>query len=194
MRWQKLKHLFIDTCKLKINKKLGKRQDNTFQTYTVQPLQFVSQFRYLGHIINNEFKDDDDDIKREIHNLFMRTNVLIHRFAKCCAPVKLLLFKTYCLFLYDAALWNVYHASTLDKLNSANNKCIKLFFLYNRRYSVTSMLQEIGLPTFSRAVDSRLDSSLNPCMTRTRRDSDVMTRDSTRLDTRREGLVESVLY
>jgi len=100
-----------------------------------QPLQFVSQFRYLGHIINNEFKDDDD-IKREIRNLFMRTNLLIRRFAKCSAPVKLMLFKTYCLCLYDAALWNVYRASTLDKLNSAYNKCIKLFFLYNRHYSV----------------------------------------------------------
>jgi len=42
--------------------------------------------------------------------------------------------------LYDAALWNVYRANTLDKLNSAYNKCIKLFFLYNRRHSVTSML------------------------------------------------------
>jgi len=64
-----------------------------------------------------------------------------------------MIFKTYCLCLYDAALWNVYRASTLDKLNSAYNKCIKLSFLYNRRYSVTSMLQEIGLPTFSALID-----------------------------------------
>jgi len=55
--------------------------------------------------------------------------------------------------LYDAALWNAYRASTLDKLNSAYNKFIKLFFLYNRRYSVTSMLQEIGLLTFSVLID-----------------------------------------
>jgi len=117
-----------------------------------QPLQFVSQFRYLGHISDNEFKDGDD-IKQEICNLFMRTNVLIRRFAKCSAPVKLMLFKTYCLCLYDAALWNVYRASTWDKLISTYNKCIKLIFLYNRRYSVTSMLQEIGLPTCSALVD-----------------------------------------
>jgi len=64
-----------------------------------------------------------------------------------------MLFKTYCLYLYDAALWNVYRASTFDKLNSAYNKCIKLFFLYNRRYSVTIMLQEIGLPTFNALID-----------------------------------------
>jgi len=118
-----------------------------------QPSQFVSQFRYLSHIINNEFKDNDDEIKQEIRNLFMRTNVLRRRFATCSAPVKLMLFKTYCLCLYDAAFWNVYRASTLDKLNSAYNKCIKLFFQYKRRYSVTRMLQEIGLPTLSALIN-----------------------------------------
>jgi hypothetical protein len=124
--------VFNPTCRSRI---VGTYFPNLL--FNNQPLQFVSQFRYLGHIINNEFKDDDD-IKREIRNLFMRTNVLIRRFAMCSASVKLMLFKTYCLCLYDAALWNIYRASTLDKLNSAYNKCIKLFFQYNRRHSVTS--------------------------------------------------------
>jgi hypothetical protein len=39
-----------------------------------QPIKFVVQFRHLGHILNNEFTDDDDT-KREIRNLFMRTNL-----------------------------------------------------------------------------------------------------------------------
>jgi len=30
-------------------------------------LQFVNEFRYLGHVINKSFSDDDD-IKREIRN------------------------------------------------------------------------------------------------------------------------------
>jgi len=38
-------------------------------------LQFVSEFKYLGHTINNDFSDDDD-IKREIRNFLMRTNIL----------------------------------------------------------------------------------------------------------------------
>ena len=42
-------------------------------------LQFVKEFRYLGHMINNNFSDDDD-IKREIRNIFMRTNILIRRY------------------------------------------------------------------------------------------------------------------
>jgi len=35
-------------------------------------LKFVSNFRYLGHIVQNN--ECDDDIAREIRNLFVRTN------------------------------------------------------------------------------------------------------------------------
>ena len=37
---------------------------------------YVSQIRYLGHEINDVL-NDDADIKREIMNLFARTNMLI---------------------------------------------------------------------------------------------------------------------
>ena len=37
-------------------------------------LQFVTEFRYLGHLVNNKLSDDDDDINRELRNLFVRTN------------------------------------------------------------------------------------------------------------------------
>jgi hypothetical protein len=39
-------------------------------------LQFVSSFKYLGHRISAN-GSDDDDIQREICNMFMRVNVLI---------------------------------------------------------------------------------------------------------------------
>ena len=61
-------------------------------------LKFVPEFKYLGHIINNTFSDDDD-VKREIRNLFVRSNILIRRFGKCSTTVKLQLFKAYCLCL-----------------------------------------------------------------------------------------------
>jgi len=34
-------------------------------------LRFVTKFKYLGHIINNKFTDDDD-MKREMRNMFIR--------------------------------------------------------------------------------------------------------------------------
>jgi len=39
----------------------------------------VSQFRYLGYMLSNNV-NDDDDIRIEIKNLFVRTNMLINRF------------------------------------------------------------------------------------------------------------------
>ena len=72
-----------------------------------QQLSFVSDFRYLGHVID-ETGSDDKDIKREIRGLFARTNILISRFRKSSVAVKLRLFKCYCMCFYDIALWNNY--------------------------------------------------------------------------------------
>ena len=60
-------------------------------------LEYVSQFRYLGHIIKDNL--NDDDIRREIKNLFVHrpTNMLISRFSKCSTNVKLILFKSFCM-------------------------------------------------------------------------------------------------
>ena len=42
-------------------------------------IQYVTHFKYLGHIISNSI-NDDEDIQREIRNMFVRTNILIRRF------------------------------------------------------------------------------------------------------------------
>jgi len=77
-------------------------------------LAFVSQFKYLWHIINNTL-NDDDDIKRDIKNLFMRTNMLFNRYRKCSINVKLTMFKTFCMSMYDLCLWKHYSVTVLNK-------------------------------------------------------------------------------
>jgi len=64
-----------------------------------QPLQFVTEFRYLGHIISNTLADDSD-ICREIRNMYTRTNMLISRFNKCSTVVKIRLFRSYCICVF----------------------------------------------------------------------------------------------
>ena len=44
-------------------------------------LQFEAEFKYLGHVINNSLTDDDD-VKREMRNMFVRTNILLRQFVK----------------------------------------------------------------------------------------------------------------
>jgi len=72
----------------------------------VNSIQFVSEFKYLCHVINSCMSDDG--MSREIRNTLMHTNVLLRRFGNCSVLVKLSLFKTYCLNLYDIALWHTY--------------------------------------------------------------------------------------
>ena len=68
-----------------------------------ESIHFVNSFKYLGHIIGNT-QFDDDDINREIRNMFIRANILTRKFGKCTLSVKRYLFKTYCLCFYDIAL------------------------------------------------------------------------------------------
>jgi len=54
--------------------------------------------------------------------MFTRTNVV------CSVSVKLSLFRTYCLNLYDTGLWHTYLKGSMQKLRSCYNKCVKMFF------------------------------------------------------------------
>jgi hypothetical protein len=74
--------------------------------------------------------------------------MLVRRFCKCSVAVKCVLFKWFCLCLYDAALWSKYLVGKLNKLRSYYNKCIKIFLGYRRNYSMTQVLTDTGLPCF----------------------------------------------
>ena len=80
--------------------------------------------------------------------MFVRTNILIRKFSKCTDAVKIVLFKAYCICLYEASLWKRYNFSALNKMRSCYNRCIKLFFGFKRRDSLTSILVNLGLPSF----------------------------------------------
>jgi hypothetical protein len=116
-------------------------------------LPFVQQFKYLGHIIASEMYDDDD-IQREIRSMFIRTNVLARKFWNCSNFVKVQLFKSYCLCMYDVALWTRYRIGKLSKLHSCYNRCIKTFFKYKRRDSMSQILVDLSLPSFEDVISA----------------------------------------
>ena len=73
------------------------------------------------------------NVQREICSLFVRTSILIRRF--CSLDVKRTLIKTYCVCVYDAALWNKLNVGTSDLAAS-----------------VIRMLSELRLPSFDRIL------------------------------------------
>ena len=107
-----------------------------------QPLQFVTEFRYLGHIISNTLADDSD-ICREIRNMYTRTYMLICRFNKCSTVVKIRLFRSYCIYVYGAGLWSSYSKSSLHELEICYHQCIKMFFGYSKMHSVPAILFDL---------------------------------------------------
>jgi len=86
---------------------------------------FVSSFEYLGHILTDNSRDDSD-IDREIRNMFIRTNTLKRKFARCSSDVKLILFKSYCMN-YDSALWTHYWTGSFKRLQATVVIIIYLF-------------------------------------------------------------------
>jgi len=112
-----------------------------------EALLFVNSFRYLGHIISDS-ASDIEDIEREIRNLFIRTNILRRKFHNCSQAVKVLLFKSFCICFYGISLWRSFTAVCIKRVKASYHKCIKSFFCYARRDSVTGILLDLGLPSF----------------------------------------------
>jgi len=52
---------------------------------------------------------------------------------------------------------------TMNKLKSAYNKCIKIFFGYRRDYSVTEMLYELNLPNFDTVLHNSATTFTSMC-------------------------------
>ncbi|KAJ8710054.1 hypothetical protein PYW07_009420 [Mythimna separata] len=67
-------------------------------------LRRVSEFKYLGHVVTEDLKDDND-IERERRAMAVRCNMLARRFARCSLEVKITLFKEFSQTLHTCNLW-----------------------------------------------------------------------------------------
>jgi len=137
---------------------------DAFPCFTLdgRKLEFVSQFKYLGHIINDKLHDDDD-IRREIKNLFVRTNMLVSRFHKCSTNVKITLFKSFCMCFYNLALWSRFTVGSFNKFRSCYNKCVKKLFGYAKYDSMSGILIKLSLPTADTIVHNSRILFANHC-------------------------------
>jgi hypothetical protein len=107
---------------------------------------YFIQLKSLEHMISNDLSDDID-LQLEFRNIFVRTKILVRRFSRCSPLVKAVLFKVYCISIYDAALWIFYIAGSMHKLVSCLNKCVKIFFGYQRRNSMVLIIFDLDLPS-----------------------------------------------
>ena len=87
-------------------------------------LEYVKQFKYLGHIITEDFMDDED-IKREMRSLSIRGNILLRKFHSCDIAVKKELFRTFCYSCYCASLWSRFRVCTFLRIKVIYNNIMR---------------------------------------------------------------------
>ena len=66
-------------------------------------LDYVVQVKYLGVIICDDMKDDEDML-RHLRSFYARSNSILRTFHNCSVDVKLYLFHAYCCTIYCSQL------------------------------------------------------------------------------------------
>ena len=72
-------------------------------------LKYVNEFKYLGHIINNDERDDKDVLRlaRDTSDVYTYFNILARRFSLCSVSVKIALFGSFCICFYGMEVGTV---------------------------------------------------------------------------------------
>ena len=100
----------------------------------------TNEHKYLGCILNDSMKDDND-IKRQLRQVYSKGNSLVHKFKPCTDSVKAELFRMYCGNMYCCTLWANYHNTVFKQLTVAYKSVFrKLFNLTTRSGSTTGFM------------------------------------------------------
>lgn len=96
-------------------------------------LNFKSAHKYLGFILSENLRDDDDMLRVK-KGMYMQGNKLIKQFHHCTDEVKVKLFKTYFNSFYGVTLWSVY------KNESKNNIVTAYKRIYRKLFNITEQI------------------------------------------------------
>ncbi|CAK1585600.1 unnamed protein product [Parnassius mnemosyne] len=125
-----------------------------------EPLERVYSFKYLGHILTDSLKDDED-IERERRALSVRANMLVHRFGRCTDAVKITLFKAYCTSFYSCSLWTNYTKKAYSALRTQYNNAFRALLRLPRYCSASAMFALAGVDSFDAIIRKKTASLLN---------------------------------
>ncbi|KAJ8710817.1 hypothetical protein PYW08_009332 [Mythimna loreyi] len=120
-------------------------------------LRRVSEFKYLGHVVTEDLKDDRD-IERERRAMAVRCNMLARRFARCSLEVKITLFKAFCQTLYTCNLWVNYTQRAINALRVQYNNAFRVLVGLPRCCSASAMFAHAHTDGFHTVLRRRIAS------------------------------------
>ncbi|KAJ8737185.1 hypothetical protein PYW07_000456 [Mythimna separata] len=130
---------------------------NPVITLAGSQLKTVSTFKYLGHIIKDNLKDDDD-MERQRRSIAAKSNMLARRFARCSKSVKVTLFAAYCQSFYTCYLWKNYTQRTYHALRVQYNNAFRAMLNLPWRCSASGMFAENRVDDFYAVMRKRAAS------------------------------------
>ncbi|XP_075975710.1 uncharacterized protein LOC142976308 [Anticarsia gemmatalis] len=123
------------------------------------PLNRVTHFKYLGHWVTEDLKDNMD-MERERRALCIRCNMLARRFARCTEQVKVTLFRAFCQTFYTCSLWANYTQGTYSALRIQYNNAFRVLMGLPRYCSASGMFAEAHVDGFHAIIRKRCASML----------------------------------
>ena len=109
-----------------------------------ETIELVTEFKYLGHILTSNMKDDKD-IERQRRKLFIQGNTLIRKFYMCTFEVKIELFRSYCSAMYTPHLWTKYSVTAIRKLYTAYHNSLKILIGVSKREETSPLCVSLNV-------------------------------------------------
>ena len=131
-----------------------KRTVNKSFTIGDTPLKVVTSFEYLGYIINNDMRNNDD-IDKSRNKFYKQFNVILRKFSFADIRIKVFLFQQYCIQFYGSELWfnNKGSLSNLKQFATGYHKAIKKMLGVSTHESNHFACQETRLLTFENQIN-----------------------------------------
>jgi len=116
-------------------------------TLNGRSLKFITENKYLGCVISDDFKDDKD-IARQMRYVYSMGNGVVRNFTHCTNDVKMRLFKAYCSNFYCCQLWSSHKLSSYNKLRVAYNNIFRSLFKLRRDTSISAYMVNSNMDSF----------------------------------------------
>ena len=130
-------------------------------------LDFVSEYKYLGVMVNDKM-NDDSEIGKRMRFIYATGNMVTRKFSNCSINCKVLMFQTFFSQVYCSALWASFKVSSYNRIKISHNDIFRSLMQVPRWESASALFATHRVPNFDAVVRSscyslmcRVQSSTN---------------------------------